>query len=91
MLWLGTYERDYPRNRVLIDGLAQIGVAVAECHAPLWEGREHKADGALAPARLAGLALTQLVVEEGWIGAALGPRRSGRLPVATRASVRAFE
>jgi glycosyltransferase involved in cell wall biosynthesis len=57
VLWLGTYERDYPRNRVLIDGLAQIGVAVAECHAPLWEGREHKADGALAPGRIAALAL----------------------------------
>lgn len=41
---------------MLIDGLAEIGVPVRECNAPLWEGREHKADGTFAPARLAGLA-----------------------------------
>jgi hypothetical protein len=36
--------------------------------------------------RLTGLQLTQLVVEEGWIGAAIGPRRSQRFPVAGRPS-----
>jgi hypothetical protein len=36
--------------------------------------------------RLAGLKITQFVVEEGWIGVALGPRRSYRYPMAARPS-----
>lgn len=34
--FFGTYDRDYVRNRNLIDGLACRKVEVCECHAPLW-------------------------------------------------------
>ena len=33
----GTFERQYPRNSVLISGLRQNGIEVIECHFPLWE------------------------------------------------------
>jgi len=32
----GTFEREYPRNAVLISGLRQNGVEVIECHFALW-------------------------------------------------------
>ncbi len=32
----GTYEREYPRNAVLISGLRQNGIEVIECHFALW-------------------------------------------------------
>jgi glycosyltransferase involved in cell wall biosynthesis len=32
----GTFEREYPRNAVLIAGLRQNGIEVMECHYPLW-------------------------------------------------------
>jgi hypothetical protein len=41
--------------------------------------------------RLTGLHLTQLEVEEGWVGAALGPQRSQRFPVAGRPSRKALD
>ena len=43
VMWLGTYERDYPRSRVLIEGLREIGVDVVEHHRPVWESTRHKA------------------------------------------------
>ena len=33
----GTFEREYPRNAVLIAGLRQNGVEVFECHFDLWK------------------------------------------------------
>src|SRR5947208_17065739 len=33
----GTFERQYPRNAVLISGLRQNGIAVVECHFALWK------------------------------------------------------
>lgn len=45
VLWLGTYERDYPRTRVLIAGLRALGVTVDELHRPVLERTEHKAGG----------------------------------------------
>jgi glycosyltransferase involved in cell wall biosynthesis len=33
----GTYEREYPRNAVLIAGLRQNGIEVVECHYDLWK------------------------------------------------------
>jgi glycosyltransferase involved in cell wall biosynthesis len=33
----GTFERDYPRNAVLIAGLRQNGIEVIECHYALWQ------------------------------------------------------
>lgn len=46
VMWLGTYERDYPRARVLIAGLRERGVEVVEHHRPVWERSRHKAGGA---------------------------------------------
>lgn len=42
-MWLGTYERDYPRSRVLVEGLRDLGVDVVEHHRPVWERSRHKA------------------------------------------------
>lgn len=54
--------------------MGELGIPVAECHAALWEGQEHKADGALAPGRLAALALR---LARAWAGLV---RRQGRVP-----------
>lgn len=35
--FLGTYERNYPGNAVLIEGLRRNGVKVIECWFPLWK------------------------------------------------------
>ena len=40
--YFGTYDRDYPRNRILIDGLRSNGVEVIECHKALWAGTSDK-------------------------------------------------
>ena len=40
--YFGTYEKDYPRNRVIIQGLKKAGVEVTECHIPLWEKKKDK-------------------------------------------------
>ncbi len=38
--YFGTYLRDYPRNKIIIDGLRHNGVEVIECHVDLWKGIE---------------------------------------------------
>ena len=53
VMWLGTYERAYPRSRVLIAGLRELGVDVVEHHRPVWERSRHKAGAFLAPLPLA--------------------------------------
>src|SRR5262245_730547 len=53
IMWLGTYERDYPRARVLIEGLRELGVEVVERHRPVWERERHKAGAFLRPLPLA--------------------------------------
>jgi glycosyltransferase involved in cell wall biosynthesis len=52
-MWLGTYERGYPRARVLIDGLRELGCEVVERHRAVWERERHKAGGFLRPLPLA--------------------------------------
>lgn len=42
----GTYDRDYPRNRILISGLRKNGVEVVECHAQIWQDTAEKIDAA---------------------------------------------
>jgi glycosyltransferase involved in cell wall biosynthesis len=42
VLYFGTYEKDYPRNRVVIDGLRKNNVQVIECHVPFSEIFEDK-------------------------------------------------
>jgi glycosyltransferase involved in cell wall biosynthesis len=53
----GTYDRDYPRNRILMAGLREAGVEVRECHSPLWKGTadklRHAASSWLSPLLLA--------------------------------------
>lgn len=43
--YFGTYESQYPRNRIFINGLKELDQAVRECHVPLWERQEHKGAG----------------------------------------------
>lgn len=38
----GTYDRDYPRNRILMAGLRANGAEVREFHVPLWRGPADK-------------------------------------------------
>ena len=52
VMWLGTYDRAYPRARVLVAGLRAHGVEVVEHHRPVWEGRRDKTHG-LRPLPLA--------------------------------------
>ncbi len=40
--YFGTYERKYPRNRIVIEGLRKNNISVKECHVPLWEIVEDK-------------------------------------------------
>ncbi len=40
--YFGTYERNYPRNSIFINGLKQNNVDVYECHSPLWEKTQSK-------------------------------------------------
>lgn len=56
VMWLGTYDRAYPRPRVLIAGLREHGVEVVEHHRPVWERRRDKTRG-LRPLPLAASAL----------------------------------
>jgi glycosyltransferase involved in cell wall biosynthesis len=74
LLWIGTYESDYPRTRVLLSGLRELGVEVIECHRPVWELTRHKAGEFLSLARLPataarfGRAWGALAVEQRRIG-----------------------
>jgi len=60
--YFGTYERDYPRNRVLIQALQEVGIEVVECHRPLWEKTRHKFGAFLSPLSLLRLAFQALWV-----------------------------
>ncbi|HQZ89637.1 MAG TPA: glycosyltransferase [Thermomicrobiales bacterium] len=53
--YAGTYERDYPRNRIVIDALRDAGAQVEEAHAPVFERRRDKSSVGLAT--LGGLAV----------------------------------
>ncbi len=50
--FFGTYERDYPRNRTLVEGLKRAGWQVLECHVPLWEKERDKTGRYLGPISL---------------------------------------
>ncbi len=76
LLWLGTYERDYTRTRVLMAGLRGLGVDVVECHRPLWELTRHKAGSFLSPA---GLPAVAGQFAAAWASLALEQRRVGRV------------
>jgi glycosyltransferase involved in cell wall biosynthesis len=74
LLWLGTYESDYPRTRVLVSGLRERGVEVIECHRPVWELTRHKAGAFLSPRRLPATAAR---FARAWGALALEQRRLG--------------
>ena len=40
--YFGTYDLNYSRNRILIEGLGRNGIDVVECHVPLWQGTSDK-------------------------------------------------
>lgn len=42
ILYFGTYDQNYSRNRIIIDGLRAVGVEVIECHSPFWRGTDDK-------------------------------------------------
>ncbi|MFQ5858259.1 MAG: glycosyltransferase family 4 protein [Anaerolineae bacterium] len=44
--YFGTYDLNYARNRILIEGLRRNGIEVVECHAPLWQGTSDKVSAA---------------------------------------------
>ena len=48
VLAFGTYEKNYPRNRIAIDGLRCAGIEVDLCHEPVWEIAVHKSGRALS-------------------------------------------
>jgi len=54
--YFGTYEREYPRNRVVIDALRTAGMDVVECHIPVWELTRHKTGRFFHPLSLLSLA-----------------------------------
>jgi glycosyltransferase involved in cell wall biosynthesis len=74
LLWLGTYERDYTRTRVLMAGLRELGVDVVECHRPLWELTRHKAGSFLSAKGLPKIAGQVL---SAWASIAFTQRRFG--------------
>jgi glycosyltransferase involved in cell wall biosynthesis len=73
VLYVGTYEQDYPRNAQVISCLRRAGVEVLEHHVSVWEGRRHKWSlGASAAGRLAAAQVRLLA----------GGRRLGRFDIA---------
>lgn len=74
LMWIGTYESDYPRTRVLIAGLRELGIEVVECHKPVWELTRHKAGAFLSPARLPASAGRFAAA---WAGLAVRQREAG--------------
>jgi glycosyltransferase involved in cell wall biosynthesis len=55
--YFGTYEKNYPRNRVVIDALRDAGMEVVECHVPVWELTRHKTGKFFSPGSLLILAV----------------------------------
>jgi glycosyltransferase involved in cell wall biosynthesis len=53
--YAGTYERDYPRNRLTIQALRDAGVRVEECHRPVFERSPDKS--AVGPVAMLAFAL----------------------------------
>lgn len=52
LLYVGTYERDYPRNALTIAALHRAGFDVEEIHVPVFERTRDKTGGFLRPGSL---------------------------------------
>lgn len=59
--YAGTYERDYPRNRLLVNALRAAGAHVEEAHVPVFERWQDKSGR--SPVQLAGLAVRIALAE----------------------------
>lgn len=57
VLYFGTYDRDYPRNQIMIKGLRAAGVEVTECHVTLWQGTADKVAAASGKHKITDLIL----------------------------------
>jgi hypothetical protein len=57
ILYLGTYERDYPRNSLTIAALRRAGFAVVEVHASIWSNTHDKTALLASPVALVRLGL----------------------------------
>lgn len=75
LLYVGTYERVYPRNALTIAALRRAGYGVREIHAPVWERTRDKTAGLLRPLSLVRLSLRLVAAY-----ASLGVRLIGALP-----------
>ncbi len=42
--FLGTYEKNYPRNQILLKALRRAGIEVIHCHIDIWKRKTHKTD-----------------------------------------------
>jgi glycosyltransferase involved in cell wall biosynthesis len=42
VLYFGTYDQHYSRNRIMIEGLRRAGAEVYECHVSLWSSTDDK-------------------------------------------------
>ncbi len=49
LCYLGTYEADYERNRILAQALASADIAVDTCHEAVWDERRHKTGALSSP------------------------------------------
>ena len=65
VLYFGTYERDYPRNRQVISCLKASGVEVEELHVGVWEDTRHKLSVGLRSAARLALAEAKLAATRG--------------------------
>ena len=59
--YFGTYEKEYPRNRIAIEGLRRQGLEVLECHEEVWGLTRIKLRDYFRPASLLGLGLRYAV------------------------------
>ncbi|MGA7670505.1 MAG: glycosyltransferase [Nitrolancea sp.] len=61
ILYIGTYERDYPRNVTVIAAMRRAGYDVREIHRSVWAAAGDKSAMISSPARLANLGLRLIV------------------------------
>jgi glycosyltransferase involved in cell wall biosynthesis len=57
IFYVGTYDRDYPRNTIVIAGLRRAGFDVRELNAPIWAGDADRSSLVGAPVQLLRLAI----------------------------------
>ena len=61
VVFWGTYESQYDRNRILVSGLRAAGVEVVEIHSPVLEKSRFKTDALKSPFKLMSLGFRFIV------------------------------